>query len=101
MDLLVLESDNEDPVRMTLTGVTKVDAPKKVARESTMTPLMHSQTSTSLNTMGSSKSAPPIVTNVDSVKDDKILYPFKVKHLGKENYTLYTSSAKDRDDWCS
>lgn len=33
--------------------------------------------------------------------EGKILYPFKVKHLGHEVYTLYASSAKDRADWCS
>lgn len=33
--------------------------------------------------------------------DNKILYPFKIKHLGHEVYTLYTSTAKDRADWCS
>lgn len=41
----------------------------------------------------------PIGSNYDT--EGKILYPFKIKHLGHEVYTLYASSAKDRADWCS
>lgn len=33
--------------------------------------------------------------------EGKILYPFKVKHLGHEVYTLYASSARDRLEWCT
>jgi len=108
MDLLVLESDNDDPVqRSTLTGVTKVVAApvdrltKVTTRDSAPNVLTHSQTSTSLNTMGSAKSAPPIVTNIEGSKDEKIMFPFKVKHLGKETYTLYAPSSQNREDWCN
>jgi hypothetical protein len=39
-------------------------------------------------------------TLVDS-KDDKILYPFKIKHLGKNGtYILYAFSAQSRKEWC-
>lgn len=33
-------------------------------------------------------------------ENDKILYPFRVKHLGRETYTLYTNRAEDRRLWC-
>ena len=38
--------------------------------------------------------------SIDSSRDEKILYPFRVKHLGKETYTLYASSAQNRAEWC-
>ncbi|KAF4952627.1 hypothetical protein F66182_18438, partial [Fusarium sp. NRRL 66182] len=40
-------------------------------------------------------------TNLENSKDDKILYPFKVKHLGKSpTYTLFAPSAQNRQEWC-
>ncbi|KAG6037844.1 hypothetical protein E4U41_004666 [Claviceps citrina] len=33
--------------------------------------------------------------------EGKVLYPFKIKHLGHEVYTLYASSAQDRLKWCT
>jgi hypothetical protein len=33
--------------------------------------------------------------------DGKIIYPFRIKHLGHEIYTLYASSASERAAWCS
>ena len=44
---------------------------------------------------------PPAVTALDGPKDDKTLYPFRVKHLGKETYTLYAPSIQNRDEWCN
>lgn len=32
--------------------------------------------------------------------EGKILYPFRVKHLGHEVYTLFAQSAQTRQDWC-
>jgi hypothetical protein len=103
MDLLILESDDDDPVmRSALTGVTKVERLQKTStRDSGNGGLSHSGTSISLSTMGSTKSGPIVVTALDHSKDDKILYPFKVKHLGKETYTLYAPSATNREDWCN
>jgi hypothetical protein len=101
MDLLILESDDDDPVvRSALTGVTKVDRLQKSATRDSTGGVSHSGTSISLSTMGSTKSAPPIVTNLDN-NNEKILYPFKIKHLGKETYTLYAFSAANREDWCN
>lgn len=41
-----------------------------------------------------------MVTTLDPKDDNKILYPFKIKHLGQEMYTLFAPSAQARDDWC-
>ena len=29
------------------------------------------------------------------------MYPFRLKHLGKETYTLYAPSHQNREDWCN
>lgn len=109
MDLLVLESRDDDPViRSTLTGVSKA-APmaadlrlQKTHSKDTMPGLPHSATSTSISSMQSAKSAPPaIITTLDGSKDDKTMYPFRLKHLGKETYTLYAPSNQNREEWCN
>jgi hypothetical protein len=115
MDLLVLESADDDPVvRSAIAGVTKAapvtPAPgssnklgKTSSKDTTPGVLSHSTTSTSLASLTSSKSAPPppIVTNVDSPDDGKVMYPFRIKHLGKEAYILYAPSSRNREDWCN
>jgi hypothetical protein len=114
MDLLVLESRDDDPViRSGLTGragvakVLPVADPRLMRAGSTQSPspgtLSHSNTSTSLASLATVKtnaSAPPMVTAIDPKDDNKILYPFKIKHLGQEMYTLFAPSAQARDDWC-
>jgi RhoGEF domain/Pleckstrin homology domain len=107
MDLLILESRDDDPVvKSSLAGVTKVTQTtdklaKTLPKDATPGPLQHSLTSTSLASMQSTKSAPPIVTTLNDSKDDKIMYPFRVRHLGKEMYTLYAQSAQGREEWCN
>jgi hypothetical protein len=114
MDLLVLESRDDPPViRSSLTGragVTRVQAADpRLARGSQASPvpgqLQHSSTSTSLNslaTVKSNQSATPTVTSLDGGKDsDKILYPFRIKHLGQDTYTLFASTDQAREDWCN
>jgi hypothetical protein len=119
MDLLVLESRDDDPVvRSTLggrAGVTKV-VPNAAAQEqlrlartnTNQSPAPGSIASNNSNnstvTLGrvaSSQSATPTITTIEASKDDKTLYPFRVKHLGKEIYTLYASTLQNREDWCN
>lgn len=85
MDLLALESANDDPVvKSSVRGVSTVTPQGGVS------PLTHTGTST---TNGPTTLLDP--------KDDKILYPFKIKHLGKSGtYTLYAFSAQSRIEWC-
>ncbi|KAJ5223482.1 hypothetical protein N7468_008024 [Penicillium chermesinum] len=82
MDLLVLESTNEDPVvKSSVRGVT------------TVTPAQGAANPGGTTTNGA-------VATLES-KDDKILYPFKIKHLGKNGtYTLYAFSSQSRSEWC-
>ncbi|KXG50050.1 uncharacterized protein PGRI_060170 [Penicillium griseofulvum] len=87
MDLLGLESTDDDPViKSSVRGVATV-TPSQAGAAS---PLAHS---------GSGASGGN--GTVDNSKDDKILYPFKIKHLGKTGtYTLYAFSAQSRVEWC-
>lgn len=107
MDLLVLESEDDDPVvRSNLKGIAPVNRIAPSAGRTTSSPgpgtLNHTATSTSMGSTSTGTSGKTMVnnTNLEGARDEKILYPFKVKHLGKETYTLYASSAQNRADWC-
>jgi hypothetical protein len=39
-------------------------------------------------------------TVLDTGKDEKIMYPFRIKHLGKETYTLFAPTLQNRAEWC-
>lgn len=114
MDLLVLESEDDDPViRSAVKGIAAVaplpkgPAEMRVARGAGLNGpmpgmLQHTNTSNSLsstNTGGSGKTvAQPV--NLENGRDEKIMYPFRVKHLGKETYTLFAPTAQNRAEWC-
>jgi hypothetical protein len=53
----------------------------------------------STNTGGSGKTM-VATTVLDNGKDEKIMFPFRLKHLGKETYTLFAPSAQNRAEWC-
>ncbi|KAL4913876.1 CNH domain-containing protein [Aspergillus aurantiobrunneus] len=89
MDLLVLESTREDPVvKSAVRGVVAAaPAPQPGV-------LAHA------NADAAGKTLVP-ATVLENSKDDRVLYPFKVKHLGmSETYILYAPSAQNRKDWC-
>ncbi|KAL7931016.1 CNH domain-containing protein [Trichoderma chlorosporum] len=103
MPLLFLESMNDDPVikqkgitapiaRTTAVGPAGVGSTTQL---SSRPGLEHTATN---STTGSATALTPAPTND---VEGNILYPFKIKHLGHEVYTLYASSARDRTDWCS
>lgn len=98
MDLLVLESTKDDPVvKSSVRGVSSVAPPAASTRGAGTSPLAN------VNGVSASNSGNSLVasTSLDNSKDDKILYPFKIKHLGKQGtYTLYAPSAQNRQDWC-
>ncbi|KAG9237904.1 rhoGEF protein-like protein [Amylocarpus encephaloides] len=112
MQLLVLESTNDDPVvKSSVKGIGAVTTTAKTAQSSSdlrlnrsMTngvggnPLEHTSSNQSVATMNSVTKLTPTSTN-DT--DARSMYPFRVKHLGKsEVYTLYAPSASNRQDWC-
>lgn len=105
MPLLFLESSQDDPIskqkglttpltRSTNAGSdTKLN--KVVSNGSERPGLEHTVTSSSV---GSAMNRLAPLNSSDN--EGKILYPFRVKHLGHEVYTLFASSAQSRQDWC-
>lgn len=117
MDLLTLESAEDEPViKSSVKGITNVSVAKqngaivadpRLGRTiSNQSPspgtLSHTNTSSSINTLSSTSSGKTMITNtvLENPKDDKIMYPFRVKYLGREMHTLYASSHANRAEWC-
>ncbi|PFH57677.1 hypothetical protein XA68_14705 [Ophiocordyceps unilateralis] len=102
MPLLLLESMNDEPVtkqkvitaplgRTAAASASSTQLNKAASNGGGRQGLEHAVT-------GSSMSSLTTVTSFDS--EGKVLYPFRVKHLGHEVYTLHAPSARDRRDWC-
>jgi hypothetical protein len=113
MQLLVLERMHDDPlVKSSVPGFGAAAA--AVARIIPSTPknrLTRAPTSgdqsfpverTNLNSNVSAvASSNSIVSAAKAEKDTRLLYPFRIKHLGKsESYTLYAPTAANQRDWC-
>lgn len=57
--------------------------------------LSHAETGSSMGSLNS-------ITRINTAAgSDALLFPFRVKHLGHEVYTLYAASQQDRELWCS
>ncbi|KAL8774661.1 MAG: hypothetical protein Q9194_003960, partial [Teloschistes cf. exilis] len=119
MDLLGLESTNDDPVvKSNIKGIGAVTA---VTRPATTTQearnpraslsngtgpgpgtLAHVSTSSSAASISTTLSGKTLVPNTNLEKDaERLLFPFRIKHLGKaEMYTLYAPTAQNRQEWC-
>ena len=104
MPLLFLESMNDDPVskqkgitaplaRTTAAPSSDTKLNKVISNGVDRPGLEHTATSNSLNAVTRLPS--------NSNEEGKILYPFKIKHLGHEVYTLYALTPHDRQEWCS
>ena len=118
MDLLVLENTNDDPVvkssmkGIAVTTVTpKAQTPqdsrlgRTISNQNGTGPgtLTHSNTNTSVASVNTTGSGRIMISNatLEGGKEERILYPFRVKHLGKsEVYTLYAPTSQNRQDWC-
>lgn len=119
MDLLLLESVDDDPVVRGTASKLGISSPAATARVdnrnrhntlNTVPTLQHTASSTSVS---STATAPGrLVTTIDQSRDERVLYPFRIKHLrdpmrphpnGKiedNTYILYAHTAKNRQDWC-
>ncbi|KAH8160603.1 hypothetical protein CIB48_g7643 [Xylaria polymorpha] len=105
MPLLFLESSQDDPIskqKGIATPLTRSTNPgsdtklNKVTSNGSERPgLEHTATSSSV---GSAMNRLAPINPTES--EGKILYPFRVKHLGHEVYTLFASSSQSRQDWC-
>ena len=110
MDLLILESTNDPAVQKSnyvkgITSVTTVSGRtstpadpvglSRTASSQSPAPLQHVNTSSSV-------SSAHTVTNLGGDKDtDRIMYPFRVKHLGRDSYQLFAPTEQSRRDWCN
>jgi len=104
MRLLELDSVDDDPVTKSSvrgvsstapsrpTGTSASNRSMSMANGSALTPTTTNSTDTAL-----ARTNTP-TTPVDV--SDKTLYPFRVKHLGHETYTLYATRVEDRRLWC-
>ncbi|MCJ1286136.1 hypothetical protein MMC26_005479 [Xylographa opegraphella] len=113
MDLLVLDSTNDEPVvKSSVKGITsvstvtsRVQTPQEswlgrtTSNQNTGTgpgTLVHTNTGTSTTSNSSSQT----VTVIDA-QNEKTIFPFKVKHLGKADvYVLFAPTAQNREEWC-
>lgn len=114
MDLLVLESEDDDAViKSSVKGLASVTTVGKVGasdarlgRISTNSPgpgtLQHTNTNTSMGSQNTGSSGKTLINanTIDGAKDEKIMFPFRIKHLGKETYTLFAPNAQSRAEWC-
>lgn len=122
MELLILETTEENPVVKSsvkgLASVSTISTPVPPSPDSRVNrtggsttqsgglgTLTQSATSTSLSTLSiaTNSTLMTAVSNMTSSSTDngeKIMYPFKVKHLGQEVYTLFAPSAQNRREWC-
>lgn len=106
MPLLFIDSINDDPISKQKgittplarpAGVTAADNRlNKIATNGGDRPsLEHQATSSSIGSV-TNRLTPTMSNDKDK---DKILYPFRIKHLGHETYTLYAATAEKRADW--
>jgi len=113
MQLLVLDSTNDDPVvKSSVKGIGAVATATKSAPTGLNTQLSRTVTNglertntlehtTSSNSVATVNSVTKLSQTGTSENDTRSMYPFRVKHLGKsEVYTLYAPSAQNRQDWC-
>ncbi|KAH9826503.1 Rho guanyl nucleotide exchange factor [Teratosphaeria destructans] len=111
MDLLILESTNDPAVQKStyVKGITSVTTVSGRPTEATVLGRTPSNTAISpgpspqhVNTGCSANSLQTVTSHGEAGKDsDKIMWPFRLKHLGKETYTLFAPSETARRDWIS
>lgn len=115
MDLIILESRHDSAVVRSggkigaITTTVARNQPAvdpRLARTTSTTSggsgtLQHTNTGMSINSGQTGQSMVPITSIDSNAKDEKIMYPFRIKHLGKkEVYQLFASTAQARDEWC-
>ncbi|KAI5867848.1 CNH domain-containing protein [Durotheca rogersii] len=106
MPLLFLESSQDDPISKQKGIATPLTRTANSASDTKLNKVVSSgseRPSGDHAAMGSSTGGVAVtrLTPMNSADSEgRILYPFRVKHLGHEVYTLFASSAQARQDWC-
>lgn len=111
MPLLFLESMRDEPVMkqgglggglrapLTRTAIAGASGTQlnKVMSNGDRPGLSHTDTGSSMGSLNMNA-----VTRINTAASgDAALFPFRVKHLGHEVYSLYATSQQDRELWCS
>ena len=115
MDLLVLESADDDPVvkNKTIGTVSTISSKAHTAQNPQISrtsssqttasfgpgSLHHANTTSSLASVSTTSSKQNLMTATVIDQDERIMYPFRIKHLGQSAYTLYAPTAQNRQDW--
>jgi hypothetical protein len=108
MPLLFLDSMNDDAISkqkgitapLSRTAATSASDTRlnKIATNGSDRPgLDHTTTGSSIGSVAVTRLTPTISSDAEG----KILYPFKIKHLGHEVYTLYAITPQSRQEWCN
>lgn len=106
MPLLFLDSIDDDPISKqkgigaplarTTGAMTSDSRLTKIATNGSDRPsLEHAATGSSISSVTVGRLAPAMSNDAK----DKILFPFRLKHLGHETYTLYAPTAEKRAEW--
>lgn len=106
MQLLVLESTNDEPVikssmkgLATVSTVSSRQVPSAADMRATRPPTASDRPS--LDHALTNNSLSKISSTVSGEGDARSMFPFRIKHLGKsEVYTLYAPTAQNRQEWC-
>jgi len=111
MALLTLEGANDDPVvKRDVKGIGAIttsarsstplaDAKSRNANGDRPHPLNHTNTTSSMDSANTLAPKTNAITNLEV--DEKRMYPFRIKHLGRPDvYTLLASTAQIRANWC-
>ncbi|KAF2721096.1 hypothetical protein K431DRAFT_76270 [Polychaeton citri CBS 116435] len=107
MDLLILESTNDPAVQKSsyVKGITSVTTVSTAGGRGSATDngvlgrTTSGQSLQHVNTGGSSMSTHTVTALTPDKENDKIMYPFKIKHLGRDTYTLFAPTEQARRDW--
>ncbi|CAK4032945.1 Rho1 guanine nucleotide exchange factor 3 [Lecanosticta acicola] len=109
MDLLIVDSANDPPVQKSsyIKGITSVR--EAAGRNTPSDPAALARTPSNqftgpgtlahTNTAASSNSLTAVTSLGEGKDSDRILYPFRIKHLGRDTYTLFALTEQARKDW--
>ncbi|KAK7738983.1 Rho guanine nucleotide exchange factor [Cytospora paraplurivora] len=106
MPLLFLESKNDAPISKQKGLTAPLARPVMVANNSgtQLNKVISNGDRPGLenNASGTSLSTLNTITRINTASDpDNVLWPFRVKHLGHDVYTLYAKAENERTEWCN
>lgn len=94
-DAVVRQKSITAPLGRTTTSVSDTRLTKVTTNGSDRPGLEH------IHSSSSAASAPRLGSQLPTDSEGKLLYPFTVKHLGHDTYTLFAATPVFRQDWCT